>query len=343
MRVEKGIWRFRTKMDQNGNTAKLKSRYVLDGSRQWSPTEREDTYSPVAELASIRSLLACAAEKGWEVIQADFTAAYLNAKLDEPVHLQQPPGLEEGGKRMVWKLSRAIYGMKQSGKLWYDELRGTLKKLGYAPTKTDPCAFTRRHNDERDIIAVYVDDLLITGTGNRNRLDSIVLEIGKFYDITNLGAASHLLGIGIRRTKEGTYLNQAAFLKDTLKEVEATLVPRSTPWDHRSDGNETGEALDARGAQRYRRLLGKIMYAASCTRPDISFAVSNLSRWMQEPRDLHWGKLLRLCQYLAGTLKLGLTYRRRTGTCAVTTYSDAALGDDLSKGRGRSGVIVKIG
>ncbi len=184
MRVENGIWRFRTKMDQNGNIAKLKSRYVLDGSRQWSPTEREDIYSPVAELASIRSLLACAAEKGWEVIQADFTAAYLNAKLDEPVYLQQPPGLEEGGKRMVWKLSRAIYGMKQSGKLWYNELRGTLKELGYVPTKTDPCAFTRRNNDERDIIAVYIDDLLITGTGNRNRLDSLVLELGKFHDIS---------------------------------------------------------------------------------------------------------------------------------------------------------------
>ncbi len=62
-----------------------------------------------------------------------------------------------------------------------------------------------------------------------------------------------LLRIDIRRTKEETYLNQAAFLKDTLKEVEATLVPRSTPWDHRSDGNETGEALDAKGAQRYRK------------------------------------------------------------------------------------------
>ncbi len=65
-------------------------------------------YRQVAELSSIRAMLACAAEKGWEVIQADFTAAYLNAKLDEPVYLQQPPGLEEGGDQVVWKLNRAL-------------------------------------------------------------------------------------------------------------------------------------------------------------------------------------------------------------------------------------------
>ncbi len=98
MRVEHGIWRFRTKINQNGEVAKLKSRYVLDGSRQWSPFGREDTYSPVAEMSSMRTMLACAAEKGWKVIQADFTAAYLNVKLEEPVYVQQPPGTERRRK-----------------------------------------------------------------------------------------------------------------------------------------------------------------------------------------------------------------------------------------------------
>ncbi len=108
MRVESGIWRFRTKLDQDGNVAKLKSRYVLDGSRQWTPFGKEDMYSPVAELSYIRAMLACAAEKGWEVVQADFTTAYLNAKLDEPVYMQKPPGLEEGNGQTVWKLNRAL-------------------------------------------------------------------------------------------------------------------------------------------------------------------------------------------------------------------------------------------
>ncbi|MCP5023831.1 MAG: hypothetical protein GY930_18945, partial [bacterium] len=343
MRVDNGIWRFRAKLDQNGEVAKLKSRYVLDGSRQWSPFGREDTYSPVAELSSIRTILACAAEKGWEVIQADFTAAYLNAKLNEPVHMQQPPGLVEGGDRMVWKLSRAIYGMKQSGKLWYDELRGTLKKLGYRPTMTDPCIFTRRNTEGRDIIAIYVDNLLVTGTGNKERLDSLISELEEFYNITNLGSMSHLLGIGIRKTKGGIYLDQEAFIRSILKEEGVLLAPRGTPWYHRSDEDVPGETLDTEETQSYRRLLGKLMYAATCTRPDISFAVSSLSRWMQEPKALHQRKLVRLCQYLSGAPVLGLLYRRESVDCKVTTYSDAALGHDRSQGRGRSGVIVKLG
>ncbi len=65
MRVEGGIWRFRVKLDQDGNAIKLKSRYVPDGSRQWLPWGKEDIYSPVAELSSIRSLLTCATEKRW--------------------------------------------------------------------------------------------------------------------------------------------------------------------------------------------------------------------------------------------------------------------------------------
>ncbi|MCP4126994.1 MAG: hypothetical protein GY753_08035, partial [Gammaproteobacteria bacterium] len=259
MRVESGIWRFRAKRDQDGNVVKLKSRYVLDGSRQWSPFGREDTYSPVAELSSIRSLLACAAEKEWKVIQADFSTAYQNAKLDEPVYMQQPPGLEEGERQMVWKLSRAIYGMKQSGKLWYDELRGTLRNLRYQPTCVDPCVFQRGSGDARDIIAVYVDDLLITGTSDRGKLDSLVSELGGVYSVTNLGTANHLLGINICCTEEGIRLDQAAYLRSTLEEAGAALTPRSTPWDSRASEDDPGEALDTKGAQRYRRLLGKVM------------------------------------------------------------------------------------
>ncbi len=119
-------------------------------------------------------------------------------------------------------------------------------------------------------------------------------------------------------------------------------MPRSTPWDHRSDEDDPGEALDTEEARKYRRLLGTVMHAANCTRPDISFAVSNLSRWMQEPRAQHQRKLTRLCQYLAGTPALGPFYHRKTGSCEVTAYSDAALGHDLSRGRGKSGVIVKV-
>ncbi len=84
----------------------------------------------------------------------------------------------------MWKLNRAIYGMQQSGILWYNELRGTLSGLGYTPTKVDPCVFQRGGESTRDIIAVYVDDLLVTGTDDRGKLDALVAELGDSYDDT---------------------------------------------------------------------------------------------------------------------------------------------------------------
>ncbi len=184
---------------------------------------------------------------------------------------------------------------------------------------------------------------LITGTSDRGRLDSLVSELGGAYNVTNLGTVNHLLGISVCCTEKGIHLDQAAYLRSTLEEAGTALTPRSTPWDSRANEDDLGEALDAKGAQRYRRLLGKVMYAANCTRPDICFAVSNLSRSLQEPKALHWRRLIRLLQYLASTPTLGLFYRRETGSCKVITYADAALGDDQSQGRGRSGIIVKLG
>ncbi len=188
-----------------------------------------------------------------------------------------------------------------------------------------------------------MDDLLVTGTDDRGKLDALVAELGDSYDITNLGSVNHLLGISMSRTKEGIQLDQATYLRSILRELGEALTPRSTPWNAREDEDDPGEPLNTEGARKYRRMLGRAMYAANCTRPDISFAVSNLSGSMQEPKSLHWRRLIRLFQYLAGTPTLGLQYRKGTGDCKVTAYSDAALGNDLSRGRGRTGIVVKLG
>ncbi len=257
IRVESGIWRFRAKLDQDGNVAKLKSRYVLDESKQWSPLGKEDTYSPVAELSSIRMILTCTVEEGWEVIQADFTTAYLNAKLDEPVYMQQPPGLEEGSNQTVWKLIRVLYGMKQSGKLWYNVLKGALKNLGYRPAVTDPCVFTRKHENAKDIITVYVDDLLVTGTADKGRLNTIIAELGNIYNVTNLGTVRHLLGISISRAKDGLRLDQTAFIRKALEEEGTPLTLRSIPWNTGATRTNLEARLTPMGRERTEDSWGK--------------------------------------------------------------------------------------
>ncbi|MCP4126225.1 MAG: Ty1/Copia family ribonuclease HI [Gammaproteobacteria bacterium] len=149
--------------------------------------------------------------------------------------------------------------------------------------------------------------------------------------------------MSIARTESGIQLSQAAYIHRITEELGESLTPRSTPWQAREEQDTEEEPLGFEGAQNYRRMVVKSMYAANCTRPDISFTVSNLSRHMQEPKAAHWRKLIRLFQYLANSPTLGLMYKKGTGDCEIITYADAALGDDLTRGKGRTGVVVKVG
>src|SRR5712691_7030615 len=155
-------WVYRTKYTADGSIEKHKARLVARGFTQVYGVDFLETYSPVAKLASLRTILALAARLDWDVECFDFNAAYLNGELkdSEEIYMEQPPGYAEGRAGFIKRLKKALYGLKQAGRRWYDTFARELADLGFHPSAADPGVFLLhiQINNIILILAVHVDD-----------------------------------------------------------------------------------------------------------------------------------------------------------------------------------------
>ncbi len=115
-KVLPGLWRYRVKRNEHGDILKYKARWCADGSKENFKRLPEAKYSPVAEMSTLRMVVAIAAAHGQLVLQADFPNAYINADLGEEMYMEQPKGLEApGSEDHVCLLKKALYGTSISG------------------------------------------------------------------------------------------------------------------------------------------------------------------------------------------------------------------------------------
>ncbi|KAI7933351.1 hypothetical protein MJO29_016913 [Puccinia striiformis f. sp. tritici] len=146
-KVIKGRWVFKVKMLPDGTISKYKARFVAKGYTQEEGVDFDQTFSPTGKPSSLRLLVTLATRENWVIEQMDAVSAFLNSNLDEEIYLEQPEGFEKGGKDMVWRLHKSIYGLKQSARLWHLEVEKYLKKIGFTKTEADPCVFYRNRGD----------------------------------------------------------------------------------------------------------------------------------------------------------------------------------------------------
>ena len=127
-------WVFRLKKDAEGRVIKWKARLVARGFTQVQGVDYFETFAPVARLASIRFILAIAAQNDWEIFMFDFHSAYLNGVLSdgETIYMEQPPHHKVADRsHYVVKLRKLLYGLKQAGRKWYDTLCCSLANIGF--------------------------------------------------------------------------------------------------------------------------------------------------------------------------------------------------------------------
>ena len=137
-------WIYKTKLNQNGEIQKHKARLVTKGFTQKAGIDFSETFSPVARLETIRTLIALAAQKRWKISQLDVKSASLNGKLDEEIYVEQPQGfVVEGGENKVLKLKKALYGLKQSPRTWYKEIDTYLLKNGFQRSKSEATLYCK--------------------------------------------------------------------------------------------------------------------------------------------------------------------------------------------------------
>ena len=154
-------WVFRNKQDEDGQVVRNKARLVAQGCTQFEGMDYGETYAPVPRLESIRMLLAYANHNDITLYQMDIKSSFLNGEIEEEVFVKQPPGFFNPKKPdHVYKLPKALYGLKHAPRAWYKCFTKFLIEKGFEIGKIDSTLFTKRVNGELFVCQIYVDDII---------------------------------------------------------------------------------------------------------------------------------------------------------------------------------------
>jgi Reverse transcriptase (RNA-dependent DNA polymerase) len=174
-----------------------------------------------------------------------------------------------------------------------------LNSCNFKVNSADHSLFVKNDNLYITIILVYIDDIIIIGN-NQNQIKEIKAQLKSKFGIKNLGYLKYFLGIEIAYSQKSLFLSQIKYIIDLWKETKKFGCKSiSTPIDSRKKLNtEEGEPL--KNINQYQRFVGKLIYL-TVTRPDLAFAVIQVSQFMHAPRLIHMETIDRILRYLKKT------------------------------------------
>ncbi|GJZ13969.1 putative ribonuclease H-like domain-containing protein [Tanacetum coccineum] len=263
---------FKNKKDEMGIVIRNKVRLVAQGYTQEEGIDYDEVFAHFARIEAIRLFLAYASFKDFMVYQMDVKSVFLFGKIEEEVYVCQPLGFEDPDfPDRVYKFKKALYGLHQAPRAWYETFSTYLLDNGFQRGKIDKTLFIKRQKDE-----VY------------RRTFS-------------------LLRFTMMQKKDGIFISQDKYVEEILKKFGFTKVKTaSTPMETQKPllKDEDGEEVDV---HMYRSMIGSLMYLTS-SRLDIMFAVCACARYQVNPKVSHLHAVKRIFRYLKGQPKLGLWY-----------------------------------
>jgi hypothetical protein len=324
-----------------------RARLCVRGDWQIEGVDFFEIFAPTARLQSLRTVLQLAATLGLRAELVDFVTAFMNGDLEEDVFMRQIPGYEDPERpNHVCKLKKALNGIRQAPRQWFAKLREALLELGFKATVLDPTIFHRNADGHYFIVVVFVDDLLITAS-EQAALDEFKKELAKRFEIKCLGPVRTYLGMEVYRDEPGRlmHLSQQAYINALIRrfgmeDARAVDIPITVGHDLTNPAGPQGE----QDAPEFPHLVGALMYLMVCTRPDIAYAISVLSRFMAKGRHTttHMTAARRVLRYLKQTSNLSLTLGG-TAPLDVTAYADASQGDDKENGKSTLAFHISLG
>ena len=337
-------WVFRIKRNSSGKILKYRARLVAQGFTQLYGIDFHETFAPVARLSSIRTVIALAASEDWELHQMDVKSAYLNSPIDTAIYMRLPPGY--GSKGKVACVKKGIYGLRQSGNLWHRTLTIAFKELNLTRSAVDHGVFYVHDNEGTTIVCSSTDDFAITASSTP-RMEKFKSDLSNHFEMTDLGELAWILGIRVKRDRisRTITLSQAAYIDSVVKRFNLTdASPLRTPLDlnaqlSKEQSPSTPVQKEDMEKVPYREAIGSLMYAAIGTRPDITFAVTALSQYLQDPGRAHWEQAKRVIRYLKGTRDLELKFGSSGG---VEGFTDASWGNDIDDRHSICGYVFTL-
>ncbi|GKB55973.1 putative ribonuclease H-like domain-containing protein [Tanacetum coccineum] len=282
------------KKDERGIVIRNKARLVAQGYTQEEGIDYDEVFALVARIEAITLFLAYASFKDFMVYQMDVKSAFLYGKIQEEVYVCQPPGFEDPDfLDRVYKVKKALYGLHQAPRAWYETLSTYLLDNGFQRGKIDKTLFIKRHKGDILLVQVYMDDIIF---------GSIKKELCNAFE--KLIHEKFLLGI-------------------TKVKIASTPMETQKPLPKDEDGEEVDVYM-------YRSIIGSLIYLTS-SRPDIMFAVCACDRYQVNLKVSHLYAVKRIFRYLKGQLKLGLWYPKDSPFDLVAYTDSDYVGASLDR------------
>jgi hypothetical protein len=335
-------WVYNVKYKADGTIERYKARLVAKGFTQTYGIDYSETFAPVAKMNIVRVILSLAANYGWELQQFDVKNAFLHGELEEEIYMEIPPGYGKNvAVNSVCKLQKALYGLKQSPRAWFGRFTKAMTVLGYKQSNADHTLFIKHSTSGGvTVLLVYVDDIIVTENDQKEQ-KVLSQHLAKEFEMKTLGRLKYFLGIEVAHSKRGIFISQQKYIVDLLMETgKLACKPMGSPIDpnHKLGNVDEGAAVDK---EMYQRLVGKLIYL-SHTRPDIAFAVSVVTQFMHNPREVHLLAADRILQYLKGTPGRGILFKRN-GNATLEAYTDADYAGSVIDRRSTTGYCTFLG
>lgn len=330
-------WVLREKIDQHGKTT-YKARVVARGNEQRPGLDYDETFAPVVKWSTIRLIVALAAVLNWSICHMDVVTAFLNGTIKETIFMQQPPGfVADHQKHLVCRLRKSLYGLKQSPRAWYEEVDSFLRTIGCTRSALDPNLYFFFDGSQTAIILLFVDDLLLTGNSS-SLISSLKQKLQAKYRMKDLGPVTRYLGVDFLTTSHGILLHQKPYALRFAEQYDLTSCkPVFTPLPENLTLSSSCDSPSV-NSTLYCQLVGKLIYLTN-TRPNISFSVGLVSRFMTSPHQTHLDAALHIVKYISTTPDLGIFYNR-SGTLQLHGYTDSDWGNSCPDTRRSTGGYI---
>ncbi|KAI9195862.1 hypothetical protein LWI28_018837 [Acer negundo] len=333
-------WVYKVKRRSDGSVERYKARLVAKGFTQLEGVDYQDTFSPTAKIISVRCLLALAAARGWSLHQMDVNNAFLHGDLSEEIYMSPLPGLRrQGEEHLVCRLHKSLYGLKQASRQWFAKFTEAICSAGYIQSRADYSLFTRTKGKSFTALLIYVDDILITGNDSISIAETKTFLHSHFH-LKDLGKLKYFLGIEFSASKNGIFISQRKYALEIIKDAGLLgAAPINTPMERGLKLSDNSDLLKEPG--QYRRLVGRLIYL-TVSRPDITYAIHVLSRFMHQPRRLHMDAALRVVRYLKSAPGQGLFFPSNSDF-RLRAYCDSDWAGCPLTRRSTSGYCVFLG
>ncbi|GJX27166.1 putative ribonuclease H-like domain-containing protein [Tanacetum coccineum] len=276
-------WVYRNKKDKRGIVVRNKARLVAQGYTQEEGIDYDKVFAPVARIEAIRLFLAYASFMGFIMYQMDVKSAFLYGTIEEEVYVCQPPGFEDPQfPDKVYKVEKALYGLHQAPRAWYETLSTYLLENRFRRGIIDKTLFIKKDKGDILLVQVYVDDIIF-GSTKKSLCTEFEGLMHKKFQMSSMGELTFFLGLHVMQRDDGIFISQDNIDKD-----------------------EEAEDVDV---HLYRSMIRSLMYLTA-SRPDIKFAVCACARFQVIPKVSHLHAVKRIFRYLKGQPKLGLWYPR---------------------------------